>query len=86
MIAAVCWVPRGAAKPIPQSIEPPSAQEIQDLLLRHELEEEDGDEEGEETADIASMYSSFPCFLVLLNFMHFDMLAFLLLECCFCHR
>ena len=54
MIAAVCWVPRGAAKPVPQSMDPPSAQEIQDLLLRHELEEEDGDEDGEETADIAS--------------------------------
>ena len=54
MIAAVCWVPRGAAKPVPQSVDPPSAQEIQDLLLQHQLEEEDGDEEGEAKNDIPS--------------------------------
>jgi periodic tryptophan protein 1 len=68
MIAAVCWVPRGAAKPVPQPIEPPSAEEIRELILRHDLEvevveveEEEGehDEDGHRTAaksDLASMY------------------------------
>lgn len=36
MIAAVCWVPRGAAKPVPEAIEPPSAEELQALIRLHD--------------------------------------------------
>ena len=62
MIAAVCWVPKGAAKPVPVVAEPPTEEEIRALLLTHgteaeaELfdrgsEEEDDDEDGEMDAE-----------------------------------
>lgn len=38
MIAAVCWVPRGAANPIPLKAEPPADDEIEALKIAHDLE------------------------------------------------
>ncbi|KAJ7296872.1 hypothetical protein O6H91_Y095600 [Diphasiastrum complanatum] len=56
MIAAVCWVPRGAAKPIPDAAEPPSQDEIQALLQTHQLEGPDAAEssgnEDEDSVDV----------------------------------
>ncbi|MCO5573036.1 hypothetical protein L7F22_026801 [Adiantum nelumboides] len=35
MIAAVCWVPRGVAKTVPEAIEPPTQEELQAILGLH---------------------------------------------------
>lgn len=52
MIAAVCWVPKGVAKVLPDSAEPPTQEEIQELLKCNVVAEsddnEDSDEENEE--------------------------------------
>ncbi|KAG0591157.1 hypothetical protein KC19_1G154300 [Ceratodon purpureus] len=54
MIAAVCWVPKGAAKNVPIVAEPPTEEEIRELLQHAESaqqgsegEEEDDEEDGE---------------------------------------
>ncbi|KAI5064988.1 hypothetical protein GOP47_0019683 [Adiantum capillus-veneris] len=55
MIAAVCWVPRGATKPVPEAIEPPSPEELQALLRLHghtsasSADEEDMVDQNEES-------------------------------------
>eukprot|EP00249_Psilotum_nudum_P016527 c25865_g2_i1 orf=232-1767(+) len=38
MISALCWVPKGAANPVPESVAPPSAEELKGLLLLHQNE------------------------------------------------
>lgn len=52
MIAAVCWVPKGAAKNVPVVAEPPTEEQLRELLQQHEdlreASEGEGDEEDEE--------------------------------------
>lgn len=52
MIAAVCWVPKGAAKNVPIVAEPPTEEEIRELLQQHEdvreASEGEGDDEDEQ--------------------------------------
>jgi periodic tryptophan protein 1 len=48
MIAAVCWVPKGAAKNLPIVAEPPTEEEIRELLQQHESAHEGSEGEGEE--------------------------------------
>lgn len=50
MIAAVCWVPKGAAKNVPIVAEPPTEEEIRELLLQH-AEYADAGNEGEEDGE-----------------------------------
>lgn len=48
MIAAVCWVPKGAAKNVPVVAEPPTEDEIRELLQQHEENAQEGSEPEEE--------------------------------------
>ncbi|XP_059066869.1 uncharacterized WD repeat-containing protein C17D11.16 isoform X2 [Cryptomeria japonica] len=48
MISAVCWVPKGIAKPLPDSVEPPSQEEIQELL---KLPVESGSDDNESSEE-----------------------------------
>eukprot|EP00252_Welwitschia_mirabilis_P026576 TRINITY_DN8769_c0_g1_i1.p1 TRINITY_DN8769_c0_g1~~TRINITY_DN8769_c0_g1_i1.p1 ORF type:complete len:500 (+),score=126.68 TRINITY_DN8769_c0_g1_i1:221-1720(+) len=50
MISAVCWVPKGVAKELPDVTEPPSQEEIKQYLKSHG-EEISNDENAEETTD-----------------------------------
>lgn len=55
MIAAVCWVPKGAAKPVPVVAEPPSEEEIRNLLLSHDREvtaSHGGSSDGEQDEEL----------------------------------
>lgn len=47
MIAAVCWVPKGAAKNVPIVADPPTEEEIRELLQQHAEAHEDHASEGE---------------------------------------
>ncbi|KAI6695876.1 hypothetical protein NL676_023586 [Syzygium grande] len=47
MIAAISWVPRGASKAVPEVAEPPSKEEIEEILKSGVLERS-GDSDGEE--------------------------------------
>lgn len=52
MIAAVCWVPKGVAKNVPIVAEPPTEEEIRELLQQHAGAHEDASEgEGDEEED-----------------------------------
>lgn len=51
MIAAVCWVPKGAAKNVPVVAEPPTEDEIRELLQQHEENAQEGSEPEEEEED-----------------------------------
>ncbi|KAK9663985.1 hypothetical protein RND81_14G011500 [Saponaria officinalis] len=60
MIAAVSWVPKGVAKMVPEVAEPPSKEEIEEMLqsgalnasdCEHEVEEDEEDEEGDMELD-----------------------------------
>ncbi|ESR34434.1 WD REPEATS REGION domain-containing protein [Citrus sinensis] len=54
MIAAVSWVPKGASKAVPEEAEPPSKEEIEEIInsgaLEHEIEDDDEDMEVEDEA------------------------------------
>lgn len=51
MISAVCWVPKGASKTVPEVAEPPSQEEIDQIIATGALERR-GDSEGEEDVDM----------------------------------
>ncbi|KAG1342839.1 putative WD repeat-containing protein C17D11.16 [Cocos nucifera] len=51
MISAVCWVPKGASKTVPEVAEPPSQEEIDQIIATGALERR-GDSEGEEDEDM----------------------------------
>jgi len=52
MIAAVCWVPKGAAKNVPIVADPPTEEEIRELLQQHaEVHEDASEGEGDEEDD-----------------------------------
>lgn len=51
MIAAVCWVPKGAAKNVPIVADPPTEEEIQELLQQHAEAREGDASEGEDDED-----------------------------------
>uniref|UniRef100_A0A0D6R4C8 Anaphase-promoting complex subunit 4-like WD40 domain-containing protein n=1 Tax=Araucaria cunninghamii TaxID=56994 RepID=A0A0D6R4C8_ARACU len=48
MIATVCWIPKGVAKVVPDSVEPPSQEEIQELLKLNAPSGSDDSEDSEE--------------------------------------
>lgn len=52
MIAAISWVPKGVAKTVPEVAEPPSKEEIQEMLQSGVLDSVDGDHEEEEDDDM----------------------------------
>lgn len=52
MIAAISWVPKGVAKTVPEVAEPPSKEEIQEMLQSGVLDSADGDHEEEEDDDM----------------------------------
>ncbi|KAI0492880.1 hypothetical protein KFK09_027156 [Dendrobium nobile] len=53
MISAVCWVPKGASKVVPLVAEPPSKEEIEEVLRTGVLERKgDIDEEEDECMDV----------------------------------
>eukprot|EP00262_Sarcandra_glabra_P006546 TRINITY_DN18883_c0_g1_i1.p1 TRINITY_DN18883_c0_g1~~TRINITY_DN18883_c0_g1_i1.p1 ORF type:complete len:523 (+),score=124.44 TRINITY_DN18883_c0_g1_i1:86-1570(+) len=51
MIAAVCWVPKGVSKVVPVVAEPPSKEEIEEIIKSGALERS-GDSENEEDGDM----------------------------------
>ncbi|KAG5221859.1 periodic tryptophan protein [Salix suchowensis] len=55
MIAAVSWVPKGVAKSVPSVADPPSKEEIEELIKAGVLErsgEDSGSEEGDQEMDV----------------------------------
>ncbi|KAF5753007.1 Transducin/WD40 repeat-like superfamily protein [Tripterygium wilfordii] len=60
MISAVCWVPKGASKPVPEEVDPPSKEEIEEMVKsgefpsREEIEEMMKSGEFEARGDSAS--------------------------------
>lgn len=38
MISAISWIPKGASKPVPQEADPPSKEEIDELVKIEALE------------------------------------------------
>ncbi|KAK1266792.1 Histone-binding protein MSI1 [Acorus gramineus] len=53
MISSLCWVPKGASKPVPVVAEPPSKEELEEMLISGFLDisndsDGDGDEEMED--------------------------------------
>lgn len=40
MISAISWIPKGASKPVPEEAEPPSKEEIDELVNSGALERE----------------------------------------------
>ncbi|KAK1326715.1 Histone-binding protein MSI1 [Acorus calamus] len=49
MISSLCWVPKGASKPVPVVAEPPSKEELEELVKSGFLDiSNDGDGEGDE--------------------------------------
>ncbi|KAH7658808.1 periodic tryptophan protein 1 [Dioscorea alata] len=48
MISAVCWIPKGASKVVPESVEPPTQEEIEELTKSGALERSNDSEEEEE--------------------------------------
>uniref|UniRef100_A0A7C9CL02 Uncharacterized protein n=1 Tax=Opuntia streptacantha TaxID=393608 RepID=A0A7C9CL02_OPUST len=52
MIAAISWVPKGVAKTVPEVAEPPSKEEIQEMLESGVLDSADVDLEEEEDNDM----------------------------------
>ncbi|KAF9678267.1 hypothetical protein SADUNF_Sadunf07G0017100 [Salix dunnii] len=55
MIAAVSWVPKGVAKSVPSVADPPSKEEIEELIKAGGLErsgEDSGSEEGDQEMDV----------------------------------
>ncbi|KAL2556805.1 Transducin/WD40 repeat-like superfamily protein [Forsythia ovata] len=54
MIAAISWVPKGASKSIPTVAEPPSIEEIEDILKSGVLERPDESENEEKDEDMNS--------------------------------
>ncbi|PIA31514.1 hypothetical protein AQUCO_04900073v1 [Aquilegia coerulea] len=51
MISAISWVPKGVSKPIPAEAEPPSKEEIEEILKSNALEAS-GDTEDEQDEDM----------------------------------
>lgn len=57
MIAAVSWVPKGVAKSVPGVADPPSKEEIEELLKASDLErsgEDSGSEEDDQEMDVGA--------------------------------
>lgn len=55
MIAAVSWVPKGVAKSVPSVADPPSKEEIEELIKASDLErsgEDSGSEEDDQEMDV----------------------------------
>ncbi|KAK4373629.1 hypothetical protein RND71_009013 [Anisodus tanguticus] len=53
MIAAISWIPKGVAKSVPAEAEPPSKEEIEEILKSGLLDKrEDGDDEAEEDMNV----------------------------------
>ncbi|KAF3440723.1 hypothetical protein FNV43_RR19009 [Rhamnella rubrinervis] len=48
MISAISWIPKGASKPVPQEADPPSKEEIDELVKIEALERSDDDGESDE--------------------------------------
>ena len=51
MIAAVCWVPKGAAKNVPIVADPPTEEEIRELLQQHAHADDGSEPEDDDDAD-----------------------------------
>ncbi|KAH7519987.1 hypothetical protein FEM48_Zijuj08G0095800 [Ziziphus jujuba var. spinosa] len=52
MISAISWIPKGASKPVPEEAEPPSKEEIDELVKSGALERDDDDESEDEDGDM----------------------------------
>ncbi|KAL6007138.1 hypothetical protein ACLOJK_032634 [Asimina triloba] len=53
MIAAVCWIPKGVSKIVPVVVEPPSKEEIEDILKKGDLRRSgDSEDEDDEEMDV----------------------------------
>ncbi|XP_073004233.1 uncharacterized WD repeat-containing protein C17D11.16-like [Typha latifolia] len=52
MISAICWVPKGASKIVPLVVEPPSKEEIEEILKNDAQETREDSEEEEEGMDV----------------------------------
>lgn len=56
MISAICWVPKGASKPVPEEVDPPSKEEIEEMVKSGEFPSKEEIEEMMKSGEFEARY------------------------------